>query len=89
MCHRPYVLSYEICNPLRSCYKASKPLCVIAHMFFHTKLVTPCGIITKRGNPYVRTFCHKISNPLSFKFNFTKIGNSYFQTIKTKDNNPK
>ena len=89
MCHHPYVLSYEIGNPLCSCYKMSKPWCVITHMFFHTKLVTPCGIITKPGNPYIGTFYYKTSNPLSLNFNFTKIGNPYFQTIKTKDNNPK
>ena len=58
-------------------------------MFCHTKSVTPYGIITKRGNPYVGTFYYKTSNPLSPNFNFTKIGNPYFQTIKTKDNNRK
>ena len=89
MCHRPYVLPCEIGNPLCSCYKKSKPLCVIAHMFFHTKSVTPSRVITKGGKPYVGTFYYKTSNPLSPNFNFTKIGNPYFQTIKTKDNNPK
>ena len=88
MCHRPYVLSYEIGNPSCSCYKTSKPLCDIANMFFHTKSVTPYGVITKRGNPYVRTFYYKTSNPLSPNFSFTKIGNPYFQTTKTKDDNP-
>ena len=89
MCHRPYVLSYEISNSSYFCYKTSKPLCVIVHMFFHTKSVTPGGVNTKRGNPYVGTFYYKTSNPLSLNFNFTKIGNPSFQTIKTKDNNPK
>ena len=88
MCHQPFVLSYEIGNPLCSCFKTSKTLCVITHMFFHTKSVTPCGVNTKRGNPYVRTFYYKTINPLSLNFNFTKIGNPYFQTIKTKDNTP-
>ena len=89
MRHHQYVLSYEISNPSCSCYKMSKPLCVIAHMFFHTQLVTPCGINTKRGKVYVGTFYYKTSNPLSLNFNFMKIGNPYFQTIKSKDNNPK
>ena len=89
MWHDPYALSYEIGNPLCSCYKTRKPLCDIAYMFFHTKSVTPGGVNTKRGNPYVGTFYYKTSNPLSLNFNFTKIGNPYFQTIKTKDNNPK
>ena len=89
MCHRPYVLSYEIGNPLCSCYKTSKPLYIIAQIFFYTKSVTPCSVITKRGNPDVGTFYYKTSNPLSLNFHFTKIGNPYFQTVKTKDNNPK
>ena len=89
MWHHPYVISHEIGKPLCSCYKTSKHLCLIAHMFFHTKSVIPCGIITKRRNPYVGTFYYKTSNPLSPNFYFTKIGNPYFQTIKTKDNNPK
>ena len=52
------------------------------HTPIHYEIWNPSyDTIAKRGNPYIATFCYKITNPLSVNFYFTKIGNPYFQTI--------
>ena len=64
-----------------------EPLMQHSHTLIHYEISNPRVPVTKHGTPYVTAFCYKTSNPLSLNFNFTKIGNPYFQTIKIKDNN--